>query len=99
MALRRELGPVSAVLFTVGAMIGSGIFVTPHDVAAGVPSGALTLGLWAAAGVLSLLGALSFTELGAAIPEAGGMYPYFRRAFGPLAAFVFGWAMLAVLVP
>lgn len=97
--LRRALGPASALLITVGAMIGSGVFVTPHEVATLVASPALTLLLWAVGGALALLGALSFAELGAAIPETGGMYVYLRRAFGPTAAFVFAWAMLAVLVP
>ncbi|MEI8259839.1 MAG: amino acid permease, partial [Deltaproteobacteria bacterium] len=88
-ALRRELGPTSAVLITVGAMLGSGVFATPHAVAAMVTSPWITLALWLAGGLLSLLGALSFVELGAALPETGGMYVYLRRAFGPWAAFAF----------
>ena len=66
MGLRRELGPFAALMITVGAMIGSGIFATPHDVAQVVQQPGLVLFLWLAGGFLALLGALSFTELGAA---------------------------------
>lgn len=99
MTLRRRLGPVSAVLITVGAMVGSGVFVTPHDVALRVGSPWWTVLLWFAGGVLAWMGALSFVELGAAIPETGGLYVYLRRAYGPAVAFAFAWAMLVVLVP
>jgi APA family basic amino acid/polyamine antiporter len=99
MALQREIGPWSALLITVGAMIGSGIFATPHDVAQTVQSPGLTLLLWVVGGVLALLGALSFVELGAAIPETGGLYVYLHRAYGRPAGFVFAWAMLVVMVP
>lgn len=97
--LRRELGAGSAVLITVGAMLGSGVFATPHEVAGTIDSPRTTLALWLAGGALSFLGAVSFAELGAAIPETGGMYVYLRRAFGPFAAFAFAWAMTIVLVP
>lgn len=98
-ALRRELGPASSVLMTAGAMIGTGIFVAPLATARGTGSGAAMLGLWVIGALLSLLGALSFAEAGAAIPETGGLAVYLRRAFGDWAAFAFGWAMLTVLVP
>ena len=97
--LRREIGPFASVLITVGAMVGSGIFVTPHYVALLVRSATATWLLWLAGGALTLLGALSFVELGAALPETGGMYVYLRRAFGPVAAFAFAWSMTMVLVP
>jgi APA family basic amino acid/polyamine antiporter len=99
MALQREIGPWSALLITVGAMVGSGIFATPHDVAQTVQSPGLTLLLWVAGGLLALLGALSFIELGAAIPETGGLYVYLHRAYGRAGGFVFAWAMLVVMVP
>jgi amino acid transporter len=99
MALQREIGPWSALLITVGAMIGSGIFATPHDVAQTIQSPGLTLAIWGAGGLLALLGALSFIELGAAIPETGGLYVYLHRAYGRPAGFVFAWAMLVVMVP
>ncbi len=98
-ALRRELGPVSATLLTAGAMIGTGVFVSPFSVARGTTGPWEMAFAWALGGGLSLLGALCFAEAGAAIPETGGLSVYLRRAYGPRAEFAFGWTMLAVLVP
>ena len=98
-ALRRDVGALDAALVTVGAMIGSGIFYTPAEVARATGSTGRALAAWGLGAVLSLLGALTLAELGAAIPGTGGLYLYLRRAFGPAVAFLFGWAMLAVLVP
>ncbi len=97
--LRRELGLRSSTLLTAGAMIGTGIFVAPIATAKATPSAGWMLLVWALGGALSLLGALSFAEAGAAMPETGGLAVYLRRAFGRWAAFAFGWAMVAVLVP
>jgi APA family basic amino acid/polyamine antiporter len=81
----------------VGTIIGSGIFLVPHNVAQHVGSvGSLYL-VWVVGGVLSLAGALSLAELGAATPEAGGIYIYLRQAYGKLIAFLYGWAMLLVV--
>jgi len=81
----------------VGTIIGSGIFLVPHNVAQHVGSvGSLYL-VWAVGGILSLAGALSLAELGAAAPEAGGVYVYLRDAYGKLVSFLYGWAMLAVV--
>lgn len=95
----RALGLGHATLVTVGAMVGSGIFFTPAEIArrTGSLSGALTV--WLAGGALSLLGALSVAELGAACPRTGGLLVWLDLAFGPRVAFLFGWTMLAVLVP
>lgn len=98
-APRRVIGLSQATLVTVGAMIGSGIFSTPTEVARMSLTPSRALLVWALAGAVSLLGALSMCELGAALPDTGGLYVYLRRAFGPACAFVFGWAMLVVLVP
>ncbi|MFO0602078.1 MAG: amino acid permease [Polyangiales bacterium] len=98
-ALRRDVGALDAALVTVGAMIGSGIFYTPAEVARATGTTARALAAWALGAALSLLGALTLAEPGAAITETGGLYVYLRRAFGPAVAFLFGWAMLAVLVP
>lgn len=98
-AARREVGPVDAALVTVGAMIGSGIFYTPAEVARATGSTGKSLAAWALGAGLSLLGALTLAEPGAAIAETGGLHGYLRRAFGPATGFVFGWAMLTVLVP
>jgi APA family basic amino acid/polyamine antiporter len=89
--LRRELGLFSAALLVVGGIIGSGIFFTPRETAANLPSGGWVLGVWALGGVVALAGALTYAELGAMMPEAGGGYVYVREAFGRLPAFLLGW--------
>jgi basic amino acid/polyamine antiporter, APA family len=93
--LRRELGLFSAVLLVVGGTIGSGIFFTPAEVARSLPDGASILLVWALGGAVALAGALTYAELGAMMPDAGGPYVYIREAFGKLPAFLFGWMALA----
>lgn len=96
-ALRRELGVFSASLMVVGGIIGSGIFFTPAEVAKALPNGTWILGVWVLGGVVALAGALTYAELGAMFPDAGGAYVYIRRAFGPLASFLCGWmTMLSI---
>ncbi len=96
-SLRRELGLFSAALMVVGGIIGSGIFFTPAEVARALPAGPWLLGVWALGGVVALAGALTYAELGAMLPDAGGAYVYIRRAFGPLAAFLCGWMTLLLI--
>lgn len=96
-ALRRDLGIVSASLLVVGGIIGSGIFFTPADVGRALPSSPWILGIWVAGGVVAVAGALTFAELGAMHPDAGGPYVYIREAFGPLAAFLHGWMILLMI--
>jgi len=91
--LVRGLSAWDGVLLVIGGVIGSAIFLVPKDVAAALPSPMLFLGIWVAGGVLALMGALVFAELGAMFPEAGGQYAYLREAFGDLAAFFYGWLM------
>ncbi len=91
--LVRGLSAWDGVLLVIGGVIGSAIFLVPKDVALALPSPVLFLGIWVAGGVLSLMGALVFAELGAMLPEAGGQYTYLREAFGDLAAFLYGWLM------
>ena len=96
--LRRSLGFTDLLLITIGAVIGSGIWLVPGVVVrqtGGQTSLALTV--WAVAGVLSLLGALTYAELGGMKPEAGGLYAYLRDAFGPMTAFLYGWASFLVI--
>ncbi|HVE79477.1 MAG TPA: amino acid permease [Gemmatimonadaceae bacterium] len=94
-ALRRELGLASATLLVIGGIIGSGIFFTPAETARGLPTGTLVMLVWAAGGVVALAGALTYAELGAMMPDAGGAYVYIRAAFGALPAFLCGWMTLA----
>ena len=93
----RRLGLFSATMLVVGGIIGSGIFLNPAIVAQRVGSARLTLGVWAGGAVVALLGATIFAELGRRRPEAGGGYAYLRDAFGPLSAFMYGWALLLVI--
>ena len=97
-ALRRTLGLRDLVLLAVGTVIGSGIFIVPATVLRQTGgSVGVALVVWIVAGVLSLLGALTYGELGAARPEAGGLYAYVRDAFGPLPAFLYGWTAFFVI--
>ena len=93
----RRLGVFSATMAVIGGIIGSGVFLGPEVVAARVGSAGLTLTAWIVGGVIALVGALSFGELGARRPRAGGGYVYLREAFGPLPAFLYGWALLLVI--
>ena len=96
-SLRRELGLFSAALLVVGGIIGSGIFFTPAETARNLPTGGWVLGVWALGGVVALAGALTYAELGAMLPEAGGAYVYVREAFGKLPAFLLGWMTLLMI--
>jgi APA family basic amino acid/polyamine antiporter len=91
--LVRGLSLLDSILLVVSGVVGSAIFLVPKDVAAALPSPRLFLGVWVAGGVLSLMAALAFAELGAMFPEAGGQYVYLREAYGDLAAFLYGWLM------
>jgi APA family basic amino acid/polyamine antiporter len=78
-------------------MIGSGIFIVPAVIAARLGSPVLMLAVWVAGGLLTFFGALSMSELGAAFPQAGGMYIYLKETYGPLVGFLFGWALFLVI--
>ncbi|HVS74503.1 MAG TPA: amino acid permease [Candidatus Acidoferrales bacterium] len=89
--LVRGLGTWASAAIVVGTMIGTGIFLKPAEMAREGRTISVVFAAWIAGAVLSLFGALSFAELGAAIPEAGGEYAYLRRGFGPAWGFLFGW--------
>jgi APA family basic amino acid/polyamine antiporter len=89
--LVRGLGAWASAAIVVGTMIGTGIFLKPAEMAREGRSVSVVFAAWIVGAILSLFGALSFAELGAAIPEAGGEYAYLRRGFGPLWGFLFGW--------
>src|SRR5437660_10606703 len=93
----RRLGIFSASMAVIGGIIGSGVFLGPQIVAARVGGADLTLTAWVLGGLIALAGALCFGELGARRPRAGGGYVYLREAFGPLPAFLYGWALLLVI--
>ena len=97
-SLNRTLNLRDLILIVIGTVIGSGIFLVPGPVLrqSGGSVG-VSLLVWLAAGVLSLLGALTYGEMGAAKPDAGGLYVYLRDALGPLPAFLYGWTMFFVM--
>jgi len=95
--LKRELTLFDAVMINAGTMIASAIFIVPASIAAAVPGSAMSTLVWIIGGAVSLLGALSVAELAAAYPEAGGQYAYLREAYGPVPAFLYGWANFAVI--
>ena len=89
--LVRGLGAWASTAIVVGTMIGTGIFLKPAEMAREGRTVAVVFAAWIVGAILSLFGALSYAELGAAIPEAGGEYAYMRRGFGPVWGFLFGW--------
>ena len=95
-SLIRGLGFVGAASLVVGTIIGTGIFLVPSSIARQVDSVGLVFAVWVVAGLLSLAGALSYAELGAAMPEAGGEYVFLRRAYGPLWGYMYGWEAFVI---
>src|SRR5689334_13829996 len=89
--LVRGLGAWASTAIVVGTMIGTGIFLKPAEMAREGRTVAVVFAAWSVGAILSIFGALSYAELGAAIPEAGGEYAYMRRGFGPVWGFLFGW--------
>ncbi len=97
--LARAIGTLGSTAIVVGTIIGSGIFLVPHNVARQVGSVEALFAVWILGGALAFAGALSLAELGAAIPEAGGVYVFLRQAYGSLFAFLYGWAELLIITP
>jgi APA family basic amino acid/polyamine antiporter len=95
--LPRVLGLWDIVSIVIGGVIGSGIFLVPKDMAAAVQTPLLILAVWAVGGLLTFFGALSFGELSAAMPEAGGAYVFLREAYGSVISFLFGWTLFLVI--
>ncbi len=93
---RGQLTLVDLTMMATGACIGSGIFLTPSSIARALPAPAWMLGVWVAGAIVSVCGALTFAELGAMMPGAGGMYVYLSEAYGDVLGFLFGWAYLVV---
>jgi len=97
--LKRQIGLYAATAITVGSIIGSGIFRSPHSVALQIQSEPLALFAWFLGGFLSLCGSLVLVELAVAHPQTGGLYVFIREGFGRGLGFAFGWASLWVIKP
>lgn len=95
--LARRLGPFDATMLVMGGIIGSGIFVTPAEVARHVGTPLLIVGVWVIGGLIALAASFVYAELAARRPEVGGQYAYLRDAYGPMPAFLYGWALLLVI--
>ena len=95
--LVKGLGLFDSTMIVAGSMIGSGIFIVSADIAHQVKSPGLLIAVWLVTGVMTLIGALSYGELAAAMPHAGGQYVYLRESLGPLWGFLYGWTMLLVI--
>ncbi len=93
----QTLGLFSSTAMVIGSMIGSGIFLVDADIARGTDSPALYLGAWVVTGVMTMIGALSYGELAAMMPKAGGQYVYLRESLGPLWGFLYGWTLFLVI--
>jgi APA family basic amino acid/polyamine antiporter len=94
--LKRDLGIWTAAAIVVGTVIGSAIFLVPNDMVKSVGSPFMVFAVWIFGGMLTLFGALSYAELAAALPQAGGEYVFLREAYGPLWAFIYGWTQMWV---
>ena len=97
--LVRELGASHATAVVVGVVIGSGIFLVPAEMIQAAGSARLVYLAWVVGGIFSFFGALTYAELGAMKPQAGGEYVYIRDAYGPLAGFLCGWTWTVVVKP
>ena len=96
--LVRGLGAWDAALVTIGSVLGTAVFITTADIARVLPHPGLIVGVWALGGALTLAGALTYAELGAMFPQAGGIYVYLKEAYGPLWGFLFGWASFLIIM-
>jgi basic amino acid/polyamine antiporter, APA family len=95
--LVKGLGLIDSTTLVIGSMIGSGIFIVAADISRQVNSPGLMLMTWLITAALTLIAALSYGELAAAMPHAGGQYVYLREAFGPLWGFLYGWTLFLVI--
>lgn len=96
-ALIRQLGLGDSISIIMGIMIGSGIFLMAGSIARQLHSIAMVIAVWALGGLMSLAGALSISELGAAFPSAGGLYVYLEEAYGPAVGFIYGWSAITLI--
>src|SRR6202046_4171477 len=97
--LSRDLGVSHATAVVVGTIIGSGVFLVPTEMMQAVGSARLVYLAWIVGGLLSFFGVLTYAELGAMKPQAGGEYVYVRDGYGPLAGFLYAWTWFVIAKP
>ncbi|HEY0896782.1 MAG TPA: amino acid permease, partial [Sphingobacteriaceae bacterium] len=95
--MKRELGLLDGTMLVAGSMIGSGIFIVSADITRNVGSGGWLLAVWLITGFMTLSAALSYGELSAMFPKAGGQYVYLKESYNSLVAFLYGWSFFAVI--
>ncbi len=96
-SLKKEIRLIDAISIVVGSMVGSGIFIVGADIMRQIGSAGGFIGVWVLGGVMTLIAALSYGELSAMFPKAGGQYVYLKESYNPLVAFVYGWSLFAVI--
>ncbi len=94
---KRELGLLDGTMLVVGSMIGSGIFIVSSDMVRQVGSAGWLIAIWILTGLITVIAAVSYGELSAMFPKAGGQYVYLKEAYGKLTAFLYGWSFFAVI--
>src|SRR5215469_8171396 len=97
MKFARKLNLFDATMIVISGIIGSGIFINPYIVAQTVKTPFLILAVWVAGGLIALAGAFVFAELSTVMPRVGGQYAFFREAFSPMVAFLYGWGLLLIV--
>src|SRR5213595_190806 len=94
---KQSIGLLDATLLVVGSMIGSGIFIVSADIIRHTGSAGWFIAVWIIGGIMTLIAALSYGELSAMYPKAGGQYVYLKEAYNPLIGFLYGWSFFAVI--
>ena len=92
--LKKHISFYTLTMIAIGSSIGSGIFKTPSEISGYLPVEGWMLAVWIVGGIIALCGALTFAEISANYPKAGGFYVFLREAYGELPAFLYGWTML-----
>src|SRR6476660_7209796 len=94
---KQSLGLMDATMVVAGSMIGSGIFIVSADIVRNVGSAGWLIAVWVITGFMTITAAMSYGELSAMFPRAGGQYVYLKESFNPLVGFLYGWSFFAVI--